>query len=65
MRYSEQRESGRRLLRKVLYMMVKGLDTILRIMGSHWKILIGRKTCSDFYHLPFWRICFLHVKSEQ
>lgn len=61
----EQRKSGRCQLRKALYSMVKCLDTILRIMGSHWKILIRRKTCSDFYDLILWGICFLYVKSGQ
>jgi hypothetical protein len=41
------------------------LDIILRIMGSHWEILICRKTFSEFYYLTFLETCFLYVKVRQ
>lgn len=48
--------------RKAVYTTRKHLDTILRIIGSHWRILIRTKTSSDFYYLILWRICFFTCK---
>ena len=37
-----------RPVEKPTYTMVKSLDTILRVIGSHWEIVIRRKLCSGF-----------------